>query len=126
MWKYRQQFWEDYLDNMYETRVILGPDAVELAQRMGQKLLNCAYLSRGSHDQSLLMFSIGQFVFIEVSHSGKLRVFLKDHSPVPFYESRKGSTYHIVKFENLMRLKNLFIPVLKHIVGSHVFQNGSE
>lgn len=93
MWKYRQQFWEDYLDDMYETRVILGPDAVELAQRMGQKLLNCAYLSRGSHDQSLLMFSIGQFVFIEVSHSGKLRVFLKDHSPVPFYESRKGSTY---------------------------------
>ncbi len=93
MWKYRQQFWEDYLDDMYETRVILGFDAVELAHEMGQKLLNCAYLSRGSHDQSLLMFSIGRFVFIEVSHSGKLRIFLKNQSPIPFYESRRNASY---------------------------------
>lgn len=99
MWKYRQQFWEDYLDDMYETRVILGADAVKLAREMGQKLLNCAYLSRSSHDQSLLMFSIGRFVFIEVSHSGKLRVFLRDRSPVPFYDARGRTEYSYSKIK---------------------------
>lgn len=72
MWRYRRAFWEAYLDDMYYTRVILGPAALRLARvELHKEALNYAVLS-GIQDgtQSLLMFTIGQYTFIEVSHNG--------------------------------------------------------
>lgn len=88
MWRYRRAFWEAYLDDMYYTRVVLGPAALRLARvAMHKEALNYAILT-GIQDstQSLLMFSIGKYTFIEVSHNGKLRVFETGKEPIPFIE----------------------------------------
>ncbi len=88
MWRYRRAFWEAYLDDMYFTRVVLGPSALRLARvAMHKEALNYAVLT-GIQDktQSLLMFSIGKYTFIEVSHNGRLRVFESGKAPIPFME----------------------------------------
>lgn len=88
MWRYRRAFWEAYLDDMYYTRVVLGPAALRLARvAMHKEALNYAILT-GIQDgtQSLLMFSIGKYTFIEVSHNGRLRVFETGEEPIPFIE----------------------------------------
>lgn len=89
MWRYRRAFWEAYLDDMYFTRVILGPAALRLARaELHKEALNYAILT-GTQDgtQSLLMFTIGGYTFIEVSHNGKLRMFKYGKEPIPFMES---------------------------------------
>lgn len=104
MWRYRRAFWEAYLDDMYYTRVILGPAALRLARvELHKEALNYAVLS-GIQDgtQSLLMFTIGQYTFIEVSHNGSLRIFKYGEEPIPFIEKdktfyRREYTYQQVK-----------------------------
>lgn len=94
MWKYRKKFWSDYIDNMYYTRVFLGPDAEKIAK---QEDLDSEFgLLSGSGDsmRSLFMFSIQDYVFIECSHNGSLRVWHKDKQPLPFYENANSNSAH--------------------------------
>lgn len=102
MWRYRRDFWEKYLDKMYYTRVILAPQAAQIARRIANgKELDYAKLDSSVLNQSLFMFSIGDYVFIEASHTGKLRIWKGvKNSPIPFYSNhsfRPTYSYGIVK-----------------------------
>ncbi|WP_337799080.1 EH signature domain-containing protein [Acidaminococcus timonensis] len=91
MWKYRKNFWEKYLDAMYYTRVFLGPEAEWIARRMDLAKQGMGFgrlNGSGDSQRSLLMFSIGDYVFIEASHNGKLRVWKRGKEPLPFYQAK--------------------------------------
>lgn len=93
MWRYRKAFWEKYLDDMKYTRVILGPEAERIANRLySNKVTSYARLERCTSLQSLFLFSIGDYVFLEVSHNGALRAYKMGKAPIPFFEkdSRRG------------------------------------
>lgn len=102
MWRYRRDFWERYLDKMYYTRVILAPQAAQIARRIANgKELDYAKLDSSVLNQSLFMFSIGDYIFIEASHTGKLRIWKGvKNSPIPFYSNhsfRPTYSYDVVK-----------------------------
>lgn len=84
---------------MYYTRVFLGPDAERIAWRMELAKQGMGFgRLNGSGDsmRSLLMFSIGDYVFIEASHNGKLRIWKRGKEPLPFYQAKytyKGFSY---------------------------------
>ena len=85
MWKYRQAFWNAYLDEIDESRIILGDAArQELYRNNNIKLTNYDILEGQSWNTSLLAFNIGRYTFIEVSHNGSLRVFANGKAPVKF------------------------------------------
>lgn len=87
MWPYRRTFWEGYLDKMYYTRVVLTPLAAQIAHKLAdRKDLDYATLSSSVRYQSLFMFSIGDYTFIEASHNGKLRIWRNGDCPIPFYD----------------------------------------
>lgn len=74
MWRYRKDFWSQYLDKMFYTKVFLGDDA----KREAEKLKNFEFLDYGklkSNDssQSLFVFSINDYTIMEVSHNGRIR-----------------------------------------------------
>ena len=77
MWRYRKDFWKSYLPHIGNTWVFLGRDAQFIAKHSGDKVLNHGKLDGGSHDQSVLVFQIGEYIFVEWSHSGKLRVYYR-------------------------------------------------
>lgn len=87
MWIYRKRFWEKYLRDMKYTRVVLGPEAEKIANRLYRsKIPSYARLERCSPLQSLFLCSIGNYVFLEVSHNGSVRVYRMGEAPVPFFE----------------------------------------
>lgn len=101
MWEYRKNFWEQYLDAMYYTRVFLGPRAEEIAKRMNLDRQSMGFgrlKASGDQLRSLLMFSIGDYVFIEVSHNGRLRIWKRGQEPLPFYEPK--FTYHTYSYSH--------------------------
>ena len=75
MWRYRKKFWQAYLPYIANTWVFLGADAQYVARQLGDKQMNHGVLSGALSDQSVLIFQIGQYIFSEWSHSGKLRVY---------------------------------------------------
>lgn len=94
MWKYRKDFWEEYVDAMYYTRVFLGPDAAWIAKRENLESDFGRLSGSGDSLRSLLMFSIGDYVFIECSHNGSLRIWKKNKEPLPFYEKKHTYASH--------------------------------
>ncbi len=78
MWRYRKNFWANYLPYISNTWVFLGKDAQRIAKHVGDKVLYHGKLVGGGSDQSVLVFRIGAYVFIEWSHNGKLRVYYYD------------------------------------------------
>ena len=94
MWKYRKDFWEEYVDAMYYTRVFLGPDAASIVRRENLESDYGRLSGSGDSLRSLLMFSIGDYVFIECSHNGSLRIWRKNKEPLPFYEKKHTYTSH--------------------------------
>lgn len=109
MWKYRQAFWEAYLDRgvIFDAWVILGK---EIRQR-GKYLLEAfsansyaaltpGYSVKPTH--AVLLLRIGGLVIAEWSHSGAYRVWLADNpeSP-PFYLPRysRPELVHAPDFE---------------------------
>lgn len=88
MWSYRRTFWEKYLDKMYYTRVVLAPYAARIARSLSDgNSLDYAKLTSSVRDQSLFMFSIGDYIFVEASHNGKLRIWRNGDCPIPFYDN---------------------------------------
>lgn len=78
IWRHRQDFWSDYYKRGYisEAWAVLGPDAHRYVRSKFQGAdLSYGRLS-GQYDeaQSVLMMRMGDLLFCEWSHNGKLRV----------------------------------------------------
>ena len=98
-WKYRQDFWSAYMDEIRASRIIIGPKAKQLIlndlpKEEKSKLMAYDYLEGKSSDTSLLVFTIGQYTFIEVSHNGKLRVYSREKSPIQIFSQRHRTIYY--------------------------------
>lgn len=74
MWRYREKFWRAYLPHISTTWIFLGSDAKRVARQLGDKNMGHGNLDGGTNDQSVFVFQIGQYIFSEWSHNGKLRV----------------------------------------------------
>lgn len=86
-WEYRMRFWKAYLPYFENTWVALGPEARRLANRVRRRDEDAQYLKyatmRGStSSQSIFIFEIRGYIFVEWSHRGALRVWQKGNSPV--------------------------------------------
>ena len=97
-WKYRQDFWSAYMDEIRASRIIIGQKAKlilnQLPSEEKSKLMAYDYLEGKSSDTSLLVFTIGQYTFIEVSHNGKLRVYSREKSPIQIFSQRHRTIYY--------------------------------
>lgn len=98
MWKYRQAFWSAYMDEIRASRIIIGQKAKlilnDLPKEEKSKLMAYDYLEGKSSDTSLLVFMIGQYTFIEVSHNGKLRIYSREKSPIQIFSQRSRTIYY--------------------------------
>lgn len=88
-WKYRQDFWSAYMDEIRASRIIIGQKAKlmlnDRPKEEKSKLMAYDYLEGKSSDTSLLVFTIGQYTFIEVSYNGKLRIYSREKSPIQIF-----------------------------------------
>lgn len=76
IWQYRQKFWTAYFKagHIDEAWVALGPDAAAVLRRLDDtKQLKYANLLGSESSQSILLIRIGQIIFCEWSHNGRLR-----------------------------------------------------
>lgn len=91
-WKYRQAFWSAYMDEIRASRIIIGPKAKlmlnDRPKEEKSKLMAYDFLEGKSSDTSLLVFTIGQYTFIEVSYNGKLRIYSREKSPIQIFSQR--------------------------------------
>ena len=77
MWRYRKQFWQAYLPEITSTWVFFGADAeCEIPKSEVMK-----YGKFSVPSKSCIMMQIGNCIFIERSHNGKLKVWLKHECP---------------------------------------------
>ena len=78
IWKHRQEFWTPFYRNGYITEawVVLGPYAHRYAQRryQGSDLIYGLLSGKSDDGQSVLLMRMGDYLFCEWSHNGKLRV----------------------------------------------------
>lgn len=88
-WKYRQAFWSAYMDEIRASRIIIGQKAKlilnDRPKEEKSKLMAYDFLEGKSSDTSLLVFTIGQYTFIEVSYNGKLRIYSRAQSPIQIF-----------------------------------------
>ena len=88
-WKYRQAFWSAYMDEIRASRIIKGQKAKlilnDRPKEEKSKLMAYDFLEGKSSDTSLLVFTIGQYTFIEVSYNGKLRIYSRAKSPIQIF-----------------------------------------
>jgi hypothetical protein len=95
IWQYRQKFWTAYFKagHIDEAWVALGPDAANVLKRLDDtKQLKYANLLGSESSQSILLIRIGQIIFCEWSHNGRLRAQRIDSPDSPamyktYYES---------------------------------------
>ena len=80
MWSYRKKFWKSYLPHISNTWVFLGKDAQYTAKNLGDKVMHYGKLLKGESTQSVLVFQIGDYIFTEWSHNGKLRVYYQHNA----------------------------------------------
>lgn len=90
MWGARRAFWGNYKKEITASRIVLGDNAQDMLpdieQEMKKKLETYDSLRKSyDHSTSLLVFKIRSYIFIEVSHNGKLRIFDEAHAPVSIY-----------------------------------------
>lgn len=88
MWSYRKAFWQGYLPYITNTWVLFGKFAAFLAQEASEYHKNGYGLIDKAPDpqQSAFAFQIGQYVFVEWSHNGALRVWKAEEAPKVFGE----------------------------------------
>jgi hypothetical protein len=105
MWRYRQKFWLAYLPYIKNTWVFLGPWAGLKARRIRQnQTFVYGKLSGGGKDRSAIIFEIGNYIFIEQSHNGKLRIWKISDSPVKcgarlvYYDEILNAFHGVVEF----------------------------
>jgi hypothetical protein len=103
IWQYRQKFWQAYFRKGFieEVWIALGEDAhYYLKRNSSSKDLLCAELTGVSANQSILLIKIGNIIFCEWSHDGRLRA-QRINSPLAPELYKK--TYHgpDLRFESL-------------------------
>lgn len=83
-WGYRQKFWEAYLPYIENTWVALGNDARRLILdfNKNERISTYAELTGVVSDQSIFIFEIKDYIFIEWSHCGALRWWKKHDFPI--------------------------------------------
>ena len=85
MWSYRLKFWKAYLPYISKTWVFFGSQALRVVRKIGHERLGYGKLTRGCFpNQSAFAFQIGNFIFFEWSHNGKLRVWDANDAPELF------------------------------------------
>lgn len=86
------------MDEIRASRIIIGQKAKlilnDLPKEEKSKLMAYDYLEGKSSDTSLLVFTIGQYTFIEVSHNGKLRIYSREKSPIQIFSQRSRTIYY--------------------------------
>lgn len=75
MWRYREKFWRAYLPHISNTWIFLGKDAKRIARELGDKNMGHGNLDGGVREQSVFVFQIQNFIFLEWSHNGRLSVY---------------------------------------------------
>lgn len=79
MWEYRERFWTSYKNRIQMVWVGFGSNAKKLAE---SKNMSCGeYSGFGDDTKSCIMIVIGDYMFIERSHNGSLKVWEKKHCP---------------------------------------------
>ena len=107
IWQYRQKFWTAYFKagHIDEAWVALGPDAAAVLKRLDDtKQLKYANLLGSESSQSILLIRMGQIIFCEWSHNGRLRAQRMDSPVAPemyktYYES-ESLRFHSLDFNN--------------------------
>ena len=100
MWTSRKKFWSSYLPYITNTWVLFGKSAMEIAHQIEDKKITFGKLKGGLTDHSVFAFQIGRFMFVEWSHSGKLRVWDADDAPDIF-------GYEIIRKEDITWSDNI-------------------
>lgn len=80
MWRYREKFWRAYLSHIIKTKIFLGTTARNVAAKLENVKLHHGTLENAEDNQSVFIFQIGQYIFSEWSHNGKLRVHKEDNA----------------------------------------------
>ena len=84
MWASRKHFWSHYLKYITNTWVLFGKNAMVYARQIDSSNMAYGQLKGGAADHSVFAFQIGQYMFVEWSHNGKLRVWDVDDAPKIF------------------------------------------
>jgi hypothetical protein len=109
IWKHRQEFWTNYHRNGYisDAWVVLGPDAHKyVASRYAGENLGYGRLTGTSDDaQSVLLMKIGDLLFCEWSHNGKLRVTSYDSYASPRLHKQTYGAEEL-RFESMVFTSN--------------------
>lgn len=86
MWEYRERFWKSYKNRIQMVWVGFGSNAKDLAK---SKHMSCGeYVGFGDDSKSCIMIVIGDYMFIERSHNGSLKVWEKKHCPFKIGDSK--------------------------------------
>ena len=92
IWEDRQEFWTPYYRQGYITEAwaILGPVAQRYVKRKyhGADLAYGLLSGQSDEGQSVLLMRMGDYLFCEWSHNGKLRVTSIDSTIVPMMYAR--------------------------------------
>lgn len=82
MWKYREAFWRAYLPYISNSWVLFGSEAEQKVKSHGYRKAGFGKIRyNGDRKISAFAFQIGEYVFLEISHNGKLRAWPKQNAP---------------------------------------------
>lgn len=95
MWRERRAFWAQYLPYITYTKVFFGADASQYARRLDGFYMQYGRLKGCTSDQSVFAFQINNYVFIEWSHNGALRVW-DAYNASRVFTAREISRMHMV------------------------------
>lgn len=85
MWSYRKEFWESYLPYITNTWVLFGDAAMYYVKQIEDGKISYGKLGKGTTaNQSVFAFQIDEYIFVEWSHNGKLRVWNVEDGPKVF------------------------------------------
>lgn len=79
MWMYRERFWKSYKKHIQMVWVCYGTSAKHLAKRANMTSGN--YSAFGQGNKSCILIVIGDYIFVERSHNGTLKVWKRNLSP---------------------------------------------
>ncbi len=94
MWRAREKFWRHYLKHIKNTKVFLGDYAQRVARDVAKgELLNYGKIGNGcEYNHSAFLFAIGDYIFCEWSHNGRLYIWRRDNAPVDFWTVQINKT----------------------------------
>ena len=103
MWMYREKFWKAYKKHIQMVWVCYGTAAKPMAKRAN---MSCGeYTAFGQGNKSCILIVIGDYIFVERSHDGKLKVWKKKLCPFVIGE-RKISESRLNNCAGITHLEN--------------------